>query len=146
MGRFENVQIFEDSMAMMRSHPRLKAAVEDSVLAQEFIAERDSIPSGGGRDEPQAEVVISQRRSFEAASAYARTMRTAVLVAVQKGAEAIVLGAFGCGAFRNDPEVVASAAFDVIPDYRGAFKAIEFAVYCRPDDLTNYRAFKARFG
>lgn len=82
---------------MMRSHPRLKAAVEDSVLAQEFIAERDSIPSGGGRDETQA-------------------------------------------------EVVASAAFDVIPDYRGAFKAIEFAVYCRPDDLTNYRAFKARFG
>lgn len=277
MGRVENVEIFEDSMAMMRNHPRLRTAVEDSILAQEFIAERNSVPFGGGRGGKMAEIVVSQKRSFEAASGYAKTMRTAVLnfasatnpgggvvngssaqeealcrcstlypclnvrrmwdcfygphraarqplhnddiiytpnvvvfktdtaypkalreeawhevdviscaapnlrekpsnrmnsgdgdrkvdisaaelkrlherrlrrildVAVQKGVEAIVLGAFGCGAFRNDPEVVASAAFDVIPDYRGTFKAIEFAVYCRPDDASNYRAFKTRF-
>ena len=62
-------------------------------------------------------------------------------VASANGAEAIVLGAFGCGAFRNDPLVVASAAAAVVPRYRTLFKAIEFAVYCRPDDTRNYTAF-----
>ena len=35
----------------------------------------------------------------------------------------------------------APAALEVIPDYVGEFKVIEFAVYCRPDDLSNYRVF-----
>lgn len=63
-------------------------------------------------------------------------------VASANGAEAIVLGAFGCGAFRNDPSVVASAAAAVIPRYRMLFRAIEFAVYCRPSDMSNYTAFR----
>ena len=57
------------------------------------------------------------------------------------GAEAIVLGVFGCGAFRNDPRVVAAAAKTVIGDYLHAFRAIEFAVYCHPGDSANYDAF-----
>ena len=65
-------------------------------------------------------------------------------VASANGAEAVVLGAFGCGAFRNDPLVVASAAAAVIPRYRTLFKAIEFAVYCRPDDTRNFIAFENR--
>ena len=64
-------------------------------------------------------------------------------VAAANGAEAVVLGAFGCGAFRNDPLVVASAAAAVIPHYRTLFKAIEFAVYCRPDDTRNFMAFES---
>ena len=57
--------------------------------------------------------------------------------------EAMVLGAFGCGAFRNDPKVVATAAKKVVAEYRHAFRAIEFAVYCRPGDTANYDAFAA---
>lgn len=63
-------------------------------------------------------------------------------VASANGAEAVVLGAFGCGAFRNDPTVVASAAAAVIPSYRTLFRTIEFAVYCRPGDASNYTAFR----
>jgi uncharacterized protein (TIGR02452 family) len=63
-------------------------------------------------------------------------------VASANGAEAVVLGAFGCGAFRNDPTVVASAAAAVIPGYRTLFRTIEFAVYCRPGDTSNYTAFR----
>lgn len=65
-------------------------------------------------------------------------------VASANGADAIVLGAFGCGAFRNDPLVVASAAAAVIPRYSTLFKAIEFAIYCRPDDTRNFIAFENR--
>lgn len=60
MGRVENVEIFEDSMAMMRNHPHLRTAVEDSILAQEVVAEGDSVPFGGSRDEKMAEIVVSQ--------------------------------------------------------------------------------------
>ena len=67
-------------------------------------------------------------------------------VAAANGEEAIVLGAFGCGAFRNDPRVVAAAAAVVMPHYRMRFKVIEFAIYCRPGDTQNYDAFKTAFG
>ena len=54
----------------------------------------------------------------------------------------LVLGAFGCGAFRNPPEVVALAYKNVIErHFKHAFKTIEFAVFCTTDD-TNYNVFK----
>ena len=52
------------------------------------------------------------------------------------------LGAFGCGAFSNNPEVVARAAKAVIQDYKYAFETIEFAVYCGPNDERNYKIFE----
>lgn len=54
----------------------------------------------------------------------------------------IVVGAFGCGAFRNDPNVVAKAYKDVIKDYMGLFENIEFAVYCNSYDTQNYEIFR----
>ncbi len=61
--------------------------------------------------------------------------------AAQNGAEALILGAFGCGAFRNDPQIVARAYKNILPDYLHYFKTIEFAVWCRPTDESNYLAF-----
>ena len=63
-------------------------------------------------------------------------------VAVVNGAEALILGAFGCGAFANDPHVVAKAYADALKEYKGCFRHIEFAVYCRSDETVNYDAFK----
>ena len=67
-------------------------------------------------------------------------------VAVLNGNEVVILGAFGCGAFQNKPEVVARAAKEVIVDYLHAFKTIEFAVYCPPRDDTNFKVFKRVLG
>ena len=67
--------------------------------------------------------------------------------AAANGAEVVILGAFGCGAFRNKPEVVAKAYAAVVPEYAKQFKKIEFAIYCpkgKPTD--NYDAFKSVFG
>lgn len=63
-------------------------------------------------------------------------------VAVTGGNEVIILGAFGCGAFENNPEVVAKASRDVINKYLKSFKKIEFAIYCSPRDEQNYEIFK----
>lgn len=64
-------------------------------------------------------------------------------VAAHYGVDNLVLGAFGCGAFQNDPQTVARAykvALDVFPK---VFKKVTFAVYCTPRDSTNYDAFSA---
>lgn len=65
-------------------------------------------------------------------------------IAKKEAAEAVILGAFGCGAFCNPPEVVAEAMARVVQDYRYEFKTIEFAVYCPPKNTGNYDAFKSR--
>ena len=63
-------------------------------------------------------------------------------IAVSEGEDVIVLGAFGCGAFRNPPEVVAQGYKEVIQEYLYDFKTIEFAVYCPPQRGSgNYHAF-----
>ena len=56
--------------------------------------------------------------------------------------EVVILGAFGCGAFMNSPEVVAQAMKNVMNEYRNCFKVVEFAVYCSPRDEGNYRVFE----
>lgn len=55
--------------------------------------------------------------------------------------ETIILGAFGCGAFKNPPEIVAKAYKKAMELGKFFFKNIEFAVYCGKDD-TNYKVFK----
>ena len=67
--------------------------------------------------------------------------RKILSAAAANGAEVLILGAFGCGAFRNNPAVVAAAYHQVLPQFLNHFKTIEFAVYCTPRDQRNYDAF-----
>ena len=62
-------------------------------------------------------------------------------VVSREGEEVLVLGAFGCGAFRNPPEVVADIFASLIRGYD--FETVEFAVFCRDSETKNYCAFKA---
>ena len=71
-----------------------------------------------------------------------KRLRRILDVAVAAGEEVVILGAFGCGAFQNDPQAVATAASNVLADYLHAFETIEFAVYCSPRDKRNYDIFK----
>ena len=71
-----------------------------------------------------------------------KKLRRILEVALSEGCETIILGAFGCGAFQNNPEVVALANRNVIKDYLHAFKNIEFAVYCPPHDDSNFMIFE----
>lgn len=66
-------------------------------------------------------------------------------VAVMEGNDAVILGAFGCGAFMNRANIVAMAAKNVIEEYANAFRVIEFAVYCSPKNDENYRTFERVF-
>lgn len=272
--RDENAAIFRDTERLCRTHPRLREAIAFSRSRQRLVRAGDTVEKQAGATGPSCRLVVSPKRTFEAAVAYARMMKTCVLnfasatnpgggvvngssaqeealcrtstlyfclnvremwdgfysphraardplhnddiiytprvvvfksdtdrpallpehdwhevdviscaapnlrerpsnrmnvgdgdcrvdiapdelrrlherrlarildVALANGTEAIVLGAFGCGAFRNDPYVVSTAAAAVIPQYRSCFKAMEFAVYCRPGDARNLDAFR----
>lgn len=61
--------------------------------------------------------------------------------AASDGNEVVILGAFGCGAFMNKPEVVAKAYAKLMEEFGNAFETIEFAVYCSPRDESNFRVF-----
>ena len=61
--------------------------------------------------------------------------------AAAKGADILVLGAFGCGAFQNDPEVVARAYKTVLQEFPRVFKQIEFAIYRPASGSRNYDVF-----
>lgn len=70
-----------------------------------------------------------------------RRGRQILSAAAANGAEVIILGAFGCGAFKNNPAVVAQAYANILPEYLHYFRTIEFAVYCRPHSPQNFDAF-----
>lgn len=71
-----------------------------------------------------------------------KRLRRILDVAAIEGNEIVILGAFGCGAFLNNPDVVAEGAKNVIEEYKYTFKTIEFAVYCSPRDERNYMIFE----
>ena len=68
--------------------------------------------------------------------------RAILAVAAANDVDILVLGAFGCGAFHNDPRTVAKAYANVLKDCRCYFDLIEFAIFCRDFETENYDAFR----
>ena len=75
-----------------------------------------------------------------------KRMRRILSIAASRGNDVVILGAFGCGAFKNPPEVVARAMKKAVQEFRNYFEVIEFAVYCSPRDEQNYTTFKRILG
>ena len=63
-------------------------------------------------------------------------------VAAQNENEVLILGAFGCGAFRNPPEIVAKVFIKVMQEYLHHFDTIEYAVYHTEREKANYEVFQ----
>lgn len=63
-------------------------------------------------------------------------------IAAYEENKVLIVGAFGCGAFRNPPELVAEAFRKVSEEYRHSFETLEFAIYCSSYETNNYQAFR----
>lgn len=61
------------------------------------------------------------------------------------GCEVLILGAFGCGAFRNPPKIVAKAFHKALEEYGDCFETVEFAVFHTQYETENFKAFQAEF-
>jgi uncharacterized protein (TIGR02452 family) len=65
---------------------------------------------------------------------FARRTRYVFAAAADAKCDAVIVGPWGCGAFRNDPKVVAAAFADAVNIWRGAFKDIVFATWGHDDN------------
>ena len=63
-------------------------------------------------------------------------------VAANQNEEVVILGAFGCGAFLNEPHIVAEAMMNVVKRYRHMFRRIVFAIPSNSERNMNYKVFK----
>ena len=63
-------------------------------------------------------------------------------VAIMSEAEVLILGAFGCGAFRNPPKLVAKVFAEYTREYRECLDTIEYAVFHVEHERANFEAFK----
>ncbi|WP_426449466.1 TIGR02452 family protein [Paenibacillus sp. S-38] len=75
-------------------------------------------------------------------------IRRALYAAVLHGHRTVVLGAYGCGVFRNRPQEVAVWFREVLVEevFAGAFARVVFAVYDRSAGQAAYKAFEREFG
>ena len=65
-------------------------------------------------------------------------------LSLKHGYDSLVLGAWGCGVFQNDPREIALWFEDILKGkYRDQFKRVVFAVYARNERFI--RPFRERF-
>jgi uncharacterized protein (TIGR02452 family) len=78
----------------------------------------------------------------------ARRAELVLRIAGAHQVDRLVLGAWGCGVFRNDPRAVARIFCELLKPpgrYAGAFSEVVFAVFDRSEDLAIYGAFASTF-
>lgn len=78
---------------------------------------------------------------------FCRRIQNILEAAIDNGAEALILGAFGCGAFHNPPAVVADAFSNMLlrERYRNAFSDVVFVVKRSGSFSENIEAFETAF-
>ncbi|MBS1913618.1 MAG: TIGR02452 family protein [Bacteroidetes bacterium] len=86
-------------------------------------------------------------RTGEILPALESRARMVLGIAAAHGCAVLVLGAWGCGVFANDPAAIASVFAGAIdePDLRGRFRHIEFAVLDSSQDGRTIASFRERF-
>jgi uncharacterized protein (TIGR02452 family) len=78
----------------------------------------------------------------------ARRAEKILQVAAEQGHDTLVLGAWGCGVFRNNPREVADVFADLLqrPAFAHAFVRAVFAIYDRSKGQSTLQVFTERFG
>lgn len=91
--------------------------------------------------------ILDMRSDEKLMKLYKSRIKNILEVAMSKDVDCIVLGAFGCGAFRNNPNLMAKAFAAVLIDegYAEYFKKVVFAIKRTGDFCKNLYAFENAF-
>ncbi len=73
-------------------------------------------------------------------------MDKVLAIAAKQKIDTLILGAWGCGVFKNEPKDVARLFKEIIAaKYSGSFKKIVFAVFDNSDKKANFKQFEETF-
>lgn len=116
---------------------------EGELFHRPFIADVLTAPA------PNKGAMVQNNRPeqiLELENVFRNRMDKMFRLAASQKAECLILGAWGCGVFRNEPEFVA-ACFEKLlaTTYRNVFRKVVFAVYDRSKTKSSYTAFKSAF-
>ncbi|MGH1335931.1 MAG: TIGR02452 family protein [Aureispira sp.] len=86
-----------------------------------------------------------KERLAEVPAAMKKRLAKVLAIAHAQGHQQLVLGAWGCGVFQNDPKEIAQYYQEVLEDdFKGVFEKIVFAIYAKDERFI--RPFQERFG
>ena len=71
MSREDNIRIFKDTEKLCKTNPALLKAWKDSSANQKLFLEKDEIDCEKNLYESAAKIIVSKKRTFEAAMGYA---------------------------------------------------------------------------
>ncbi|GAA1068965.1 TIGR02452 family protein [Kitasatospora nipponensis] len=94
---------------------------------------------------PNATQLRLRSQDVGLAPVLAERAKRLLAVAARHEVRHLVLGAWGCGVFGNDPAQVAQAFAVALESYGGAFEHVVFAVWDRQSVSANRAAFAQRF-
>lgn len=90
------------------------------------------------------QVLLKGENAARAKSVMRRRMQLALGIFAQHGAKHLILGAYGCGVFRNDPDEIAAWWKELLQEGMGqSFDSVFHAVLDRSKDGRCIRAFRA---
>jgi uncharacterized protein (TIGR02452 family) len=95
---------------------------------------------------PNAGAALGRGEASRVRSTLERRAEQVLRVAAHHGHRVLVLGAWGCGVFRNEPHVVADVFAQLLSNgaLARAFTRVVFAIYDRTKGQGTLRAFQAR--
>lgn len=142
--RAQSSALYTDYLIYSRDVPFFRTSAKSPWLEQPFLASVITAPAPNAgaikQNEPKAKSKI--RETFE------RRWRNVLLVAAARRHRYLVLGAWGCGAFQNEPEVAAQTAqvWLQAPRFAGCFDRVVFAIPGGGRSGENLAAFRKVFG
>ena len=119
---------------------------DHNLLSEPFSVDIISCAAPNLREQPSnqyntGDTIKVQISDNELLALHEKRARKIFASAIANGVEVLILGAFGCGAFQNDPHIVAQAYKNVLPDFAHYFHTIEFAIFCNAKNIENYQVF-----
>ncbi|WP_281309397.1 TIGR02452 family protein [Flavobacterium flavigenum] len=98
---------------------------------------------------PNKGAMLQHNRKEEIAETeviFKKRMDKVLAIAAKQNIDTLILGAWGCGVFRNEPKDVAHFFKEIIAEkYTGAFKKIVFAVFDNSEKKSNFKHFEDTF-
>jgi len=124
--RAESSALYTDYLIYSRDVPFFRTSAKGPWLEKPFLASviTAPAPNAGALMQNERKALKKVRETFE------RRWRNVLLVAAERGHRNVLLGAWGCGAFRNDPKDAAESVQIWLnsPRFAGSFDRIVFAI------------------